>query len=135
MERITDINILIGELMAYGMENGLVAPADEVFVTNQLLSLFGLDEYEKKELPPQKQPVHEILDDMLAYAVEEKLLEDDTITAKDLFDTKIMGILTPMPSQVQQRFWEKYQASPKEATDDYYAFSQATNYIRRDRIA
>ena len=33
MERITDINILIGELMAYGMENGLVAPADEVFVT------------------------------------------------------------------------------------------------------
>ena len=135
MERITDINILIGELMAYGMENGLVAPADEVFVTNQLLSLFGLDEYEKKELPPQKRPVHEILDDMLAYAVEEKLLEDDTITAKDLFDTKIMGILTPMPSQVQQRFWEKYQASPKEATDDYYAFSQATNYIRRDRIA
>ena len=101
MERITDINILIGELMAYGMENGLVAPADEVFVTNQLLSLFGLDEYEKKELPSQKRPVHEILDDMLAYAVEEKLLEDDTITAKDLFDTKIMGILTPMPSQVQ----------------------------------
>ena len=135
MENKKDINALIGELVSYGMENGLVDPADEVCLTNQLLALFGLDEYEKKEAPARKRPVHEILDDMLDYAVEHKILEDDTITAKDLFDTKIMGVLTPLPSQVQLRFWEKYQVSPQDATDDYYAFSQATNYIRRDRIA
>ena len=107
MENKKDINALIGELVSYGMENGLVDPADEVCLTNQLLALFGLDEYEKKEAPARKRPVHEILDDMLDYAVEHKILEDDTITAKDLFDTKIMGVLTPLPSQVQLRFWEK----------------------------
>ena len=45
-----------------------------------------------------------------------------------------MGILTPAPSVVRKIFEEKYQVSPKEATDFYYHFSQATNYIRTDRI-
>ena len=41
MENNKDINALIGELISYGMENGLVDPADEVCLTNQLLALFG----------------------------------------------------------------------------------------------
>ena len=71
---------------------------------------------------------------MLAFALSEGILEDDTVTMKDLFDTKIMGILTPAPSVVRKAFEEKYQVSPKTATDFYYHFSQATNYIRTDRI-
>ena len=62
------------------------------------------------------------------------MLEEETITEKDLFDTKIMGILTPYPSVVRRQFWDKYNISPKAATDFYYQFSQATNYIRKDRI-
>lgn len=61
-------------------------------------------------------------------------MEDDTITTKDLFDTKIMGLITPMPSQVREKFQRLYSESPKLATDYYYKFSQDTNYIRRDRI-
>lgn len=45
-----------------------------------------------------------------------------------------MGILTPAPSVVRKAFEEKYQVSPKAATEFYYHFSQATNYIRTDRI-
>lgn len=135
MENTRDINSLITELVAYGKANGLVEAADEVFVTNQLLSLFALNEYEKAEDVTEVRALHEILDDLLQYAVEHKILEDDTITAKDLFDTKIMGLLTPPPSVVQRRFKELYAASPRAATDDYYAFSKATNYIRCDRIA
>ncbi len=130
-----EIDSLIGELVAYGMAAGLVDQADEVYVTNQLLALFGQNEYEKQEAPADIRPVHKILEDLLACAKEEGLLEEDTVTARDLLDTKIMGILTPPPSQVQRRFWERYKESPKKATDEYYAFSQATNYIRRDRIA
>ena len=46
-----------------------------------------------------------------------------------------MGRLTPRPSQVIQDFFRRYQASPKEATDWLYRFSQDTDYIRRYRIA
>ena len=106
MENTRDINSLITELVAYGKANGLVEVADEVFVTNQLLSLFALNEYEKAEDVTEVRALHEILEDLLQYAVDHKILEDDTITAKDLFDTKIMGLLTPPPSVVQRRFKE-----------------------------
>lgn len=128
------IGKLISELVAYGMQNHLVSPADQVYVTNRLLELFEVPEYEEKEEPAVSRALSLILEDMLSYALEREILEEDSITARDLFDTKIMGILTPLPSVVRKTFEDKYNSSPNEATDFYYAFSQATNYIRRDRI-
>jgi UDPglucose--hexose-1-phosphate uridylyltransferase len=124
----------IQELVNYGLKTGLIDSADEVFVTNQLLEFFGLTDFNPMEIKSDR-PVHEILDDMLKYAHENGILEEDTITQKDLMDTKIMGLITPMPSMVRKTFAEKYAISPKAATDYYYQFSQDTNYIRRDRIA
>lgn len=127
------INALISELVTYGLETGLIEDADKIYVTNRLLELFGILEYEEVEVAPRD--LHFILEDMLKYAYENSMIEDDTITTKDLFDTKIMGMITPPPSVVHRKFEEAYQQSPKQATDYYYSFSQATNYIRKDRIA
>lgn len=127
------INALISELVTYGLANGLIENVDKIYVTNRLLELFGILEYEEVEVTPRE--LHFILEDMLTYAYENGLIEDDTITTKDLFDTKIMGMITPQPSVVQRKFEEFYGQSPKQATDYYYSFSQATNYIRKDRIA
>lgn len=128
------IHELINELAAYGSSHGLVDCADQIYVTNRLLELFRLDEHQETPLKAIERPLCQILDDLLAYAVENGILEEDTVTMRDLFDTKIMGMLTPPPSQVRQIFAEKYDRDPKEATDFYYTFSQATNYIRKDRI-
>jgi len=130
------INEYINELVAYGLNQGLVDPEDEVYVTNRLLELFQLTEHEgtAKEVRSERE-LSQVLNDMLEYACRQGMLEEETITEKDLFDTKIMGILTPHPSVVRRQFWDKYNISPKAATDFYYQFSQATNYIRKDRIA
>ena len=123
---------LISELVSYGMVNGLIAEDDKVYVINRLLELF-----EKKELVWSEEtvrPVHMILEDMMTRALELGIMEDDTVTTKDLFDTKIMGLITPMPSQIRARFKELYGENPKLATEYYYKLSQDTNYIRRDRI-
>ena len=129
------INEYINELVAYGLNQGLVDPEDEVYVTNRLLELFQLTEHEgtAKEVRSGRE-LSQILNDMLEYACRQGMLEEETITEKDLFDTKIMGILTPHPSVVRRQFWDKYNISPKAATDFYYQFSQATNYIRKGRI-
>ena len=129
------IQSLISELVEYGMQQGLVDVADEVYVTNRLMELLECEVFEKREPGSEIRPVHEILEDILAYAIEKEILKEDTITAKDLFDTKVMGLITPPPSVVQHIFEKKYDKSAKEATDFYYAFSEATNYIRKDRIA
>ena len=138
----TNINDLISELVEYGMRNGLVTEDDRVFTVNKLLELFCLEEYALSEdsfdtdnsLKPAR-PLNNILEEMVQYAITEGILEEDTITARDLFDTKIMGLLTPPPSTVRSAFREAYARSPKEATNFYYTFSKATNYIRTDRIA
>lgn len=128
------IDQLITELVAYGLQNGLIDDADKVYVTNGLLELLQRQDYQEPKASVEPRELHFILEDMLAFALSEGILEDDTVTMKDLFDTKIMGILTPAPSVVRRNFAEKYQVSPKTATDFYYHFSQATNYIRTDRI-
>ena len=123
---------LISELVSYGMVNGLIAEDDKVYVINRLLELF-----EKKEFVWSEEtvrPVHMILEDMMTRALELGIMEDDTVTTKDLFDTKIMGLITPMPSQIRARFKELFAEEPKLATEYYYKLSQDTNYIRRDRI-
>lgn len=127
------MNGLISELVGYGILNGLIEEADKIYVTNRLLELFGLDSYAPENI--KGRPLADILSDMTDYAVKNGLIPEDTVTYRDLFDTKVMGLLTPAPSVVRAKFKELYAESPKAATDYYYRFSQATNYIRKDRIA
>ena len=128
------IDKLITELVNYGIKAGLVEAGDRVYVTNRLLELFGLLEY-KESTVEEERPLVEILEDLLAYAHKEGFFAEDTVTMKDLFDTKIMGTLTPPPSVVREKFSSLYEQDPRLATDFYYDFSRRTNYIRVDRIA
>ncbi len=123
---------LISELVSYGITNGLILEDDKVYVINRLLELFDKKDFVWSD--EKIRPIHLILSDMMDYALKQGIMEDDTITTKDLFDTRIMGLITPMPSYVRDRFKRLYAESPKLATDYYYKFSQDTNYIRRDRI-
>ena len=128
------INTQINELVAYGLKCGLVSKDDQIFVSNQLLDLFRLSEFHEEEILKSR-PLAEILEDMVSYAHQQGILEEDTIAWKDLFDTRIMGLLTPLPSVVRSRFQSLYQEDRKKATDYFYKLSQDTNYIRTDRIA
>ena len=128
------INRLINELVQYGVRTKLVDNEDRVYVTNRLLELFGQMEF-TEEAVLEERPLANILGDMCTFAYENGIVEDDTVTTTDLFDTKIMGLLTPPPSVVRSKFRELCTENSKWATDFYYEFSKNTNYIRTDRIA
>lgn len=130
------IQYAIRELVEYAVQNHLIEPEDSVLAVNRLLEFFHLNDYDYgiHEKKTEKRPLCEILEDLMLYARSVGMLEDDTVAQRDLLDTKIMGLLTPMPSVVRRTFWKKYEASPKDATDYFYRFSKATNYIRTDRI-
>ena len=122
----------IDSLVSYAMNTGLAEPEDHMLLTNRLLQLLGKDDYTPSE-EPQSEDLEEILAALVDYACKQGLCEDN-ITARDLFDTKIMGLITPMPREIIRTFREKYARSPQEATDWYYKFSCDTDYIRRYRI-
>ncbi len=123
-----DINYLIAELVNYGIRTGIVQAPDRIYTANRLLEVLGLDEYIEPEGEIPARDLHLILEDLTAAQ------GDLTNSEKDLFDTKIMGVLTPPPSVVEDKFNELKKSS-KDATDWFYSFCQDTNYIRRDRIA
>ena len=127
------IETYIDSLVSYAMNTGLAEPCDHQLLVNRLLELLHMDDYVASD-EPQTEDLEEILQGLLEYACEKGLCEDN-ITARDLFDTKIMGLLTPMPREVIRTFNEKYATNPVAATDWYYKFSCDTDYIRRYRIA
>ena len=126
------VETCIDSLLAYALQRGLAQPEDTVVLRNRLLDILRKDDYAPSE-EPLSTDLEAILAGLLDYACAAGLC-DDNITARDIFDTRIMGCLTPMPREVIGTFREKYALSPREATDWYYALSRNTDYIRTYRI-
>ena len=129
-------NEAIFQLVTYALRTGLIQPCEELWAVNALLAQLKLDSY----TPPVGEAPADIdlpavLDALTDDAYERGVLEENSIVYRDLFDTGLMGVLTPRPAQVIDTFQALRAESPEQATDWYYKFSQDTNYIRRDRIA
>ena len=123
----------IKDLVGYALRTGLIEEYDRTWAVNSLLQAMGLDSWEEPQQVKDR-PLEDILKELLDAAAARGRIEDDT-TSRDLFDTELMGRLTPRPAQVIREFQRLYQADPKAATDWFYRFSQDTDYIRRYRIA
>ncbi|MBO5372709.1 MAG: UDP-glucose--hexose-1-phosphate uridylyltransferase [Lachnospiraceae bacterium] len=133
------------DLVEYGLVTGLIEKADEIYTVNRLLELFRLDDLEDEVVAARvnktamtreeaEASLENILSDMLDYAYENGITEENSVVYRDLFDTKIMSMLMPRPSEVRGKFASLYEKDPKEATDYYYTLSCDSDYIRRYRI-
>lgn len=139
----------IDALVGHAAATGLIEEDDRVYAVNRLLEKLGLDAYEPGsgscaerfvgEHQCESGTVYTGLEAALAvlldYAAERGLLESNSPVYRDLFDTELMGCLTPRPSEIRKHFKELYAQSPERATDWYYGLSRATDYIRTYRVA
>ena len=124
----------IKKLVQYGINTGITPECERIYTTNLILDLFHENNYEDMDCDLSNLNLETILKELLDEACSREIIED-SITYRDLFDTKLMNCLLPRPAQVQQTFWQKYQISPETATDYYYKFSQDSDYIRRYRVS
>jgi UDPglucose--hexose-1-phosphate uridylyltransferase len=131
------IDAALNELTAYAQAKQLITEEDMIYSKNQLLEALHLEESKENPRPEKpKRELSEIMKDILDWAAEEGRLENDTVTERDLLDTKLMGIFTDRPSAVTKTFRELQQTSGIEAaTAWFYEWNQDVHYIRRDRIA
>ena len=128
------ISTSVKKLVKYALDNELIKKADEIYITNILLGILKVEDFDSEaEIPAEPVCLEKTLGEILDYAVENGIIEDGTVS-RDLFDTKLMGVLTPRPSAVIDRFFEEYAKTPEKATDYYYKLSQDSDYIRRYRI-
>ena len=122
----------VSGLIKYAAEKNLITEDDIFVVRNQLMDILKLTEW--KDESALCGSIEEILGEILNYAVENGITEDTSVQ-RDLFDTKIMGVFTPFPREVNAEFRKRYSVSPECATDWYYDFSKNLNYVRAERIA
>ena len=122
----------INGLIRHAIEADLITNDDIFVVRNQLMDILKLTDWNDKE--PLTGNIEELLEPLIDYAVKAGIIED-TAVQRDLFDTRVMGVFTPMPREVNAAFQRKYSASPSAATEWYYAFSKSLNYVRAERIA
>ncbi len=130
-----DRNEAITKLVDYAVQEGLVEENEYIWAVNTILDVLKLDDYTPVPWDHQQVELAPVLEALLDDAWERGVLTENSVVYRDLFDTEIMGRLTPRPSEVIDKFQKLCARDPKRATDWYYEFSQSTNYIRRDRIA
>lgn len=123
----------IRALVEYGVRTGLIEAEDTIYTRNRLLEAFCEEDYADEEAE-QSENLALLLDGLCDEAVKRGIIEDGA-TSRDLFDTKLMGLLTPRPSDVNRTFRALYKESPEKATDWFYKLCGDCNYIRRDRVA
>ncbi len=125
----------VAKLVAYALQTGLIQPCEKDWAVNTILDALKLDSYADPGQDWGQVELAPVLEELLDDAHARGVLSENSVVYRDLFDTEIMGRLTPRPAQVIEEFQTLYKEAPPKATDWYYKFSQDTNYIRRDRIA
>ena len=136
----------IAKLVQYALATELIEREDAVWAANRLIAELGIQELSREaerqilSFDSSDKSVVSLLPDILSslcgYALEKGLIEEDSVTMRDLFDTELMAVLTDRPSCVTKKFYSILKREgERAATDWYYKFSCDTNYIRRDRIA
>ena len=124
----------IQRLLDYAIKHNLITKDDIFVARNSIIDLLALSDWQECESGDVSDSIDDILAPLIEYATEAGIIAD-TANSRDLFDTKIMGALTPMPREVIAEFNRKYEISPEAATDWYYDQSKALNYVRAGRIS
>ena len=128
-----DINTAISALLNYAESEKLISGLDRAYCANRLLELLKLDTFTDNKTASI--PLCDTLSLICSYAYEKGIIESLATDYTDLFDTKVMGLVCPRPSEVIGKFYSLYEKDPAEATDYFYDLSVKSNYIRADRIA
>ena len=123
---------LVCDLVEYALSHGLIEKYDEAYSINRIIEKLGVSDYAPTEHTALEE-IEDILKGICDYAVKQGLCED-SVVYRDLFDTAVMGCVTPRPSEVIEKFNALYSQSPEKATDYFYKLALDSDYIRTYRV-
>ena len=126
------INYLINQLLSYGLKNHLIEEHDVIYCANKLIDILKVKTFELEETEDIE--IHVLLEQLCDYAYENGIIDSNDVTTYDLFDTLLMDVIMPRPSEVLNKFKALFEKDKSSATDYYYDLAIKSNYIRMDRI-
>src|SRR5690625_2242602 len=130
---MTAISSLIASIVDQAIEKNLINPQDRIYARNQILGLMNESEFDETA-PTKNAEIPDILEELADIAVEKGYIEN-LLDDREILTAKIMDVFLSKPSEINQEFYQKYELSPKLATDYFYQLSKDSNYIQTKRIA
>lgn len=127
-----NISSVIRAFVNSAIEQGWVDSLDRIYTTNRLMSLIQINELE--EGVSDSNDLLSLMDQLTQYAIEQGIIENISYQ-REQFEAAVMDLLTPSPSQLNNKFWELYQNNPADATDYFYELSKSNDYIKTRNIA
>lgn len=127
-----NISSVIRAFVNSAIEQGWVDSLDRIYTTNRLMSLIQINELE--EGVSDSNDLLSLMDQLTQYAIEQGIIENIGYQ-REQFEAAVMDLLTPSPSQLNNKFWELYQNNPADATDYFYELSKSNDYIKTRNIA
>ncbi len=126
------IQVYLHQLLDYALKQNLLEMVDAEYAINRLLRLFDLDSFECAQYE-EELDFHVLLERLLDYATSKGLIDQEGFM-RDHFEAQMMDCFLPRPSELNRLFREQYKKGPLTATTYFYRLSQATNYIKTERI-
>ena len=130
-----DITKVIKEAVYYARTHLGLKDEDEIYFTNILLGELGETnpyegEIDEEHIEGLNVP-DEIVEAFNKYLVEEKHMETNEASR---FVTKLMGFLSPLPSQVQEEFENLCKRDSADALDYLYNLSIYNDYVQKTKV-
>jgi len=104
---------------------------DMFYLRNRVLALVGEDGAEQET---QETDLIALKEELVDLAVKNGKV-GELMAEKDCLGAELMNFITPIPSQVNRRFWDTYAKSPQQAVADFYDLSKRKDYIKVAAIA
>ena len=89
VKKLINIYLEIEKLCSFAVDTKLIEKEDKIYCRNRLLSTLKLDDWEENEIRNEVKYPSEILDNICQWAFEKGLIEDNSVTFRDLFDTNL----------------------------------------------
>jgi len=120
-------------LCAYAIEKGMITHDDKIYCRNRILELMQDTNFDTCEVETSNH--FECLKVLIDDAASRGVIESNMPPYSDLFESRIMNVFLPKPSEIISNFNAYLSMSPEQATSYFYNFSKDSHYIRLDRTS
>ncbi|MCT8975151.1 UDP-glucose--hexose-1-phosphate uridylyltransferase [Clostridium sp. CX1] len=126
---------VIRKLINKAVDARLIEKEDEVYVSNRIIALLGIEEMKAAETAGEvnNEDIPELLEKIVEYGCEKGVIED-IFDEREILSSSIMDCFIDRPSVINKHFYERYKENPERATEYFYGLSKSSNYIQSKRI-
>lgn len=127
------MNKLVEQFVERLICEGYYSEIDKLYLSNRLLHLVGENDTDLN-LSNEKDDLITLKDNLVDLAVTNGKI-GEFLEEKESLGAQIMDLITPIPSELNKKFWKYYENNPETALNYFYKLSKNNDYIKLKAVS